>query len=150
MGRYAKGAEDARRALAVAREIGYPLGEVNVLGLATAAQYAGDLDRAVRLIRQAGQITAGVPGLVARWCRYALTYLLIEAGDLAAAETECAVDRARDAGDLWNQSGLLARMVILNLEAGRLQDAAAHLGEAQGADWSRRSGRSCRCRVAGR
>jgi predicted ATPase/DNA-binding CsgD family transcriptional regulator len=133
MGRRAEAAEDDRRALAMAREIGYPLGESNALGdLAWAAQYAGDPDRAVRLIRQAGQITAGVPGLMARWCRYALAYLLIEAGELAAAEAVCAeaLARARDAGDLWNQTGLLSTIVTLDLEAGRLQDAAAHLREA--------------------
>ena len=103
MGRHAEAAEEARRALAVAREIAYPLGQVLALGgLAIAALYAGDLDGAVRLARQAGQITAGVPGSIARWCSYVLTYALIEAGDLAAAETVCAaaLARARDAGDL--------------------------------------------------
>ena len=58
--------------------------------------------------------------------------MLIEAGDLAAAEPVCAATlaRARDAGDLLNQVGLLALMVTLDLEAGRIQDAAAHLREA--------------------
>ena len=133
LGRHAEAAEDAGRALAMAREIAYPLGQVNALDpLSSAAEYAGDLDRAVRLTRQAGQITAGVPAVIARWCHYALTYLLIEAGDLSAAETACAaaLARARDAGDLWNQAGLLSRVVILDLEAGRLQEAAAHLREA--------------------
>ena len=57
---------------------------------------------------------------------------LIEAGDLAAAEPVCAATlaRARDAGDLFNLVGLLALMVTLDLEAGRLPDAAAHLREA--------------------
>ena len=56
----------------------------------------------MRLARQAGQITAGVPGSMARWCSYILADALIEAGDLAAAETVCAATlaRARDAGDL--------------------------------------------------
>jgi tetratricopeptide (TPR) repeat protein len=106
MGRRAEAAEDARQALAVAREIGYPLGEVNALGLlAQAAEYAGDLDRAIRLIRQAGQITAGVPGLAARRCSYRLTYALIAARDLAVAEAACAaaLARARDADDLWTR-----------------------------------------------
>jgi hypothetical protein len=58
----------------VARQIAYPLGEVKALGnLAFAALYAGDLDRAVRLARQAGQITAAVPGSITRWCSYAMT-----------------------------------------------------------------------------
>jgi predicted ATPase/DNA-binding CsgD family transcriptional regulator len=132
-GRHAEAAEEARRALAVAREIAYPLAQVLALGdLAIAAQYAGDLDGAVRLARQAGQITTGIPGSIARWCGYVLTYALIEAGDLAAAETACtaAMTQARDTGDLQNQAILLSRLVILDLEAGRLTDAAAHLREA--------------------
>src|SRR6185503_5606498 len=126
-GRHAEAAEEARRALAVAREIAYPLAQVLALGdLAIAAQYAGDLDGAVRLARQAGQITTGIPGSIARWCGYVLTYALIEAGDLAAAETACtaAMTQARDTGDLQNQAILLSRLVILDLEAGRLTDAA--------------------------
>jgi DNA-binding CsgD family transcriptional regulator/tetratricopeptide (TPR) repeat protein len=133
MGRHAEAAEVARQALAMAREIGYPLGEVEVLGdMAVAALYAGDLDRAARLARQAGQIAAGIPGLIARWCSYVLAGALFEVGELAAARTLCAaaLALARDAGDLWNQTGLLSTMVMLDLEAGRLQDAAAHLREA--------------------
>jgi non-specific serine/threonine protein kinase len=132
-GRHAEGAEEARRALAVAREIGYPLAQVLALGdLAIAAQYAGDLDGAVRLAGQAGQITAGIPGSIARWCSYVLAGALMEAGDLAAAEAACAVAlaQARDVGDVQNQAILLSGTVTLDLAAGRLQDAAAHLREA--------------------
>jgi predicted ATPase/DNA-binding CsgD family transcriptional regulator len=132
-GRHAEGAEEARRALAVAREIAYPLAQVLALGdLAIAAQYAGDLDGAVRLAGQAGQITAGIPGSIARWCSYVLVGALVEAGDLAAAEAVCAVAlaQARDVGDVQNQAILLSVTVILDLAAGRLQDAAAHLREA--------------------
>ena len=68
MGRHAEAAEDARAALAVTREIGYPLGEVLALGhLAVAASYNGDPDGAVQLARQAGMITAAIPGFIARW-----------------------------------------------------------------------------------
>jgi len=133
LGRHAEAAEDARRALPVAREIAYPLGQVLALeGLSFAATYADDLDGAVRLARQAGQITAGVPGVMARWCSFVLAAALIEAGDLAAAETVCAaaLAQARDIGDVQHQAILLSRAVILDLEAGRLQDAAAHLREA--------------------
>ena len=130
MGRYAEAAGEARRALAVAREVGYPAGEVLALGALTYAAFlAGDHDTAVRLARQAGQITAGIPGSVARYCGLALTAVLTGAGDLAAAEPVCAVAlaRCRDAGDLWNQAGLLEMTAILDLEAGCFQDAAAHL-----------------------
>ena len=132
IGRHAEATEEARRALAVAREIAYPLGQVLALeGLTFAAQYADDLDGAVRLARQAGQITAGIPGVMARWCGFVLAAALMDAGDLAAAETVCAaaLTQARDTGDVQNQAILLSRAVILDLEAGRLQDAAARLRE---------------------
>jgi DNA-binding CsgD family transcriptional regulator len=93
---------------------------------------AGDGDGAVQLARQAAQIVADVPGSLARWHSYLLTGVLIEAGDLAAAESVCAagLDRSRDAGDVWNLAGLLPSMVTLDLQAGRAEDAAAHLREA--------------------
>ena len=96
------------------------------------AEYAGDHDEAVRLARQAGQITAGIPGLLARTCSYALTVVLAGAGDLAEAARVGAAGlaRARDAGDLWNQAVLLPKIVDLDLRAGRTGDAAAHLREA--------------------
>ena len=103
----------------MAREIAYPLGRVLALGgLAMAAQYAGDLDGAVRLARQARQITTAIPGSIARWSGYVLVYALIEAGDLAAAETTCAaaLAQARDIDDLQHQAILLSRVVILELE----------------------------------
>jgi len=133
MGQTAEAAEEGRHALAVARELGYPPGELVALGdLSVAASSAGDHDSAVRLARQAAQITAGVPGSMARWCSYLLTIVLIGAGDLAAAEQVCTAGLARsqDAGDLFNLAGLLPMMVTLDLEAGRIEDATAHLREA--------------------
>ena len=133
MGQYAEGADENRRALAVAREIGYPAGEAQALMfLGYAALVSGDRDSAVQLARQAAQITAGVPGAIARWCGYSLTDVLIGAGDLAAARPvgAAALARARDAGDLWNQASLLQLMVTVDLAAGRIQDAAAHLRES--------------------
>lgn len=87
MGRAAEAAGDARRALALAREIGYPAGELQALvDLSLDAHYAGDHDEAVRLARQAGQITAGIPGPAARMYSYLLTIVLAGAGNLAEAE----------------------------------------------------------------
>jgi hypothetical protein len=72
MGRAAEAADDARRALALAREIGDPIGELQALiELSLGAGYAGDHDEGVRLARQAGQITAGISGGLAggaAWC----------------------------------------------------------------------------------
>jgi DNA-binding CsgD family transcriptional regulator len=132
MGRTAQAAGDARRALVLAREIGYPAGQLLALAnLSFDADHAGDHDEAVRLARQAGQITAGIPGSLARTCSYVLTIVLANAGDLAEAERAGAAGlaRARDAGDLWNQAVLLPRIVDLDLRAGRTGDAAAHLRE---------------------
>jgi predicted ATPase/DNA-binding CsgD family transcriptional regulator len=132
MGRHAEAAGQARQALAVAREIAYPLGQVLALeGLTFAAQYADDLDGAVRLARQARQVTAGIPGSIARWCIFVLAAALMDAGDLAAAEAvgAAALAQARDTGDLYNEATLLSRAAILDLEAGRFQDGAAHLRE---------------------
>ena len=132
LGQAAEAAGEARRLLAVAREIGYRAGEVLALGqLSLAAWASDDLDGAVRLARQAGRITDGVPGSYARWTSEVLTRTLTTAGDLAAAADVCAaaLARSREAGDVIIQWGLLARMVTLDLHAGRVRDAAAHLRE---------------------
>jgi predicted ATPase/DNA-binding CsgD family transcriptional regulator len=131
LGRIAEGTEDGRRSLAMARELGDPAGEVMALGmLGIAALYEGDYDDAVRLIRLQQQITAGVPA-VSREGSTVLIPALIEAGDPAAAESVCAavLARCRDVGDLWNLAALLMLMAELDVQAGRFQDAAAHLRE---------------------
>jgi predicted ATPase/DNA-binding CsgD family transcriptional regulator len=133
LGRIAEAADDARRSLALARELSYPAGEALALAnLSLAASYAGDLDGALRLARQGEQIPADIPGWIARLCSYILTMVLTKAGDLAAAECMCAVGlaRSREADDLWNLPDLLTQMAILDLHAGRNDDAAAHLREA--------------------
>ena len=133
LGRDPEAVEDARRALAVAREADYPLGEVMALVfLAYAAAAVDDVDEAVRLAWQAEQFPGDIPPWTARQCRMAVTEVLIQAGDFAAAEPVCAAALAasRDAGDLWNLPDLLYRMALLDLRAGRAGDAAAHLREA--------------------
>jgi DNA-binding CsgD family transcriptional regulator len=132
MGQGAEAADEARRALAVARDIGYGTGEIHALGiLSFAASSSDDLDGAVQLAWQAARITSGVPGYVIRWCSYVLTIALIMAGDFGTADGICAAGlaRSRDAGDVSNQRGLLPYMVTLDLHAGRIQDATKHLHE---------------------
>lgn len=94
--RVAEAAQDARRELALSRELGYPAGEAGVLECLSMAAYAdGDLGGAVRLGRQAEQIASGIPGSgVARGVQFNLTELLTEAGDLTAAERVCAAGLA--------------------------------------------------------
>jgi hypothetical protein len=102
---------------------------LGVLGIA--AEGAGDLDKAERLARQAGQVSADISGTLARWCSYVLTWVLIDKEDLVGAERACAaaLARSRDVGDIWNLPGLLAQMGRLTVRAGRPQDAAAYLRE---------------------
>ena len=133
LGQFPEAAEDARRALAVAREVSHPFGEVvALLDLALAAAAVGDMGDAVRLARQAGQVPGDIPASITRTCSVWLTEVLIQADDFAAAERVCAdgLPASRDAGDLVNLPTQLARMALLELRAGRAEDAAAHLREA--------------------
>jgi predicted ATPase/DNA-binding CsgD family transcriptional regulator len=128
-GRLAEGAEDGRRSLAIARELGYPAGEGAALRmLAIAAFSSGDNERGVQLIRRQ-QVIAGVPGSIARAGSAVMIAALIESGELAAAGTAgaAALAQCRDAGDLLNLPYMLAVMADLDVRAGHFQDAAAHL-----------------------
>ena len=74
MGRLAEAAEEARRALAMARELGYPAGEA--MALANLA-FAAALTRRPGRARcswpgRPQQITADIPGSIARGCSYVL------------------------------------------------------------------------------
>ncbi len=133
LGQIPEAAEDARRALAVAREVGHPLGEaLALLDLALCAESVGDVGDAVLLARHAVQVPGDIPASIARTCGMFLAQVLVDTDDFAAAELVCAdgLAASRDAGDLVNQQSLLARMTPLDLRAGRADDAAAHLQEA--------------------
>ena len=131
--RLAEGAEDARRALALARELSYPFGEAEALErLGHAALNAGEYDKAVQLIRQIQQIPADLPGSMARAANVTLVEALIGSGELAAAETlgAAALAQYREADDEYgNMAGLLALLADLDLRAGRVDAAMAHLRE---------------------
>jgi DNA-binding CsgD family transcriptional regulator len=132
LGRVTEAAGCARRALAMARGLGYPFAQAHATnGLAMAASYAGNPGDAVQLARQAGQIP-GIPRIAARISGYMLAAFLGEAGDLAAAEQACAATlaQARDAGDQYALGWALPGMADLDVQAGRAGDAAAHLHEA--------------------
>ena len=116
--RVPEGIEDARRAVALAREMGYPAGEALALAnLSLGAYYAGDLEDAVAWARQAQRIDpAGIPGWIARRCNDFLILVLLETGDLSAAWQCCAdgLARARQAGDLRSQASCLGRMADMD------------------------------------
>ena len=131
--RSGEAADDGRRALAVARETGDPAAEVLVLVLsAVVALEADDSDGGMQLAWQARQVTADIPGWIARASASILTEALIGAGDLAAAERSCAATLAlaRDAGDLGALPRLLVRMATVDMQTGRTQDATSCLREA--------------------
>jgi predicted ATPase len=132
LARFDEAVHDGRQALVQARELGYPAGEALALaGLTIAAAYTNNFSSALRLARQAEQITADLPGWLARFRCRLLTGVLNETGDLAAAEDVCAAGlaRSREVGDLLNLTRLLAETVGLALRAGRADDAAVHLRE---------------------
>ena len=133
LGRIAEAADDVRRSLALARDGDDPVAEPLALAiLSLVACVGGDRAGAVQVARQAERIAADLHGPVARACGYTLTMVLIEVGDLAAAERTCTAGlaSARDVGDLWSLGNLLEKMVVLDLGSGRYGDAASHLREA--------------------
>ena len=133
LGRIAEAADDVRRSVALARDGDDPVAEPLALAiLSLVACVSGDRVGAVQMARQAERIAAELHGPAVRACGYTLTTVLIEVGDLAAAERTCATGlaSARDTGDLWSLGNLLEKMVVLDLGAGRYGNAAAHLREA--------------------
>jgi predicted ATPase/DNA-binding CsgD family transcriptional regulator len=133
LGRIAEAADDVRRSVALARAGDDPVAEPLALAiLSLVACVGGDRAGAVQVARQAERMSADLHGPVARACGYTLTTVLIEVGDLAAAERTCTAGlaSARGAGDLWSLGNLLEKMVVLDLGSGRYGDAASHLREA--------------------
>ena len=136
LGRAPEGAEDARRALALARELGYPTGEAMALiGLSLASYVVGDAGKAVEWAGQAHQIDPeAMPGWIARRRDVAMAAALMDAGQLDAALRICAgaLSRAREVGDLQDQADFLWHMAEVDRRAGRMADAGTHVREALG------------------
>jgi predicted ATPase/DNA-binding CsgD family transcriptional regulator len=132
MGQAAGGAADARHALAVARQIGYPSAEASALMiLSLAARQLDQAADALRLAWQSVQVDGDISGLIHRACSWVLTDTLIDTGDFVAAERICqaALAQAREVGDTLNLIHLLRQLADLDLQAGRLRQAAARLNE---------------------
>jgi predicted ATPase/DNA-binding CsgD family transcriptional regulator len=134
LGRTAEAVEEGQRALAVARKLRYPAGEALALNnLAITTYYVGDTDGALSWARQAQRIDRNViSGTIARVCDNIMGLVLIAAGEVDAAERCCAEALAgcREVGDLQTQAALLTLLGHLDLDAGRLADAAARLHES--------------------
>lgn len=132
MGRSAEAVNDGRQALVLARETGLPGLEALALAcLSVATWHGGDRDGAFRLAREAQQLPGDVAGALQRAVSQLITMVLAEAGDMAAAERACEAGLAwsREAGDLTALAGHLRNRVILDLQAHRARQAAAHLRE---------------------
>jgi predicted ATPase/class 3 adenylate cyclase/DNA-binding CsgD family transcriptional regulator len=125
--------EEGRHALALARELGDPAGEAHALyWLATAAGYVSNLQDAEAWLRQAQRIDqAAIPGWIARHCTIILARVLGEIGEAAEAQRCCAdaLALARQAGALYDEGECLLTMALLDLYAGRLPGARAHVRE---------------------
>ena len=86
----------------MSRELGYPMGELDAMtDLIIAAVADGDPESALRFAQQAEQVQ-GIPGFAVRLRSYLMFAVLIEAGDLTAAERVGAATlaSARAVGDL--------------------------------------------------
>ena len=128
------GLDDAYRAVALARELGYQAGEALALTSAgLTAYYGGDLETALAQARLAARIDpAVIPGWIARRASLFLSMFLTETGDWPAAEQSCAdgLARAREADDLLSETFCLGLMADLDLYAGRITEAGRHLRES--------------------
>jgi tetratricopeptide (TPR) repeat protein len=133
LGRVLEAAGEGRHALALARELGDPAGEAYALyWLATVAAYVGDLREAEAWMRQAQRIDQGaISGWIARHCTIALARVLGEIGEASEAQRCCAdaLALARQAGALYDEGECLLTMALLDLDAGRLPEAGAHVRE---------------------
>ena len=129
-----EGAEEARRALALAREIGHLEGEALALVVLSIAAFdAGDTENALEWAHQACRIDpAAITGSLARRCSNLLTTDLTYSGEVTAARRSCAdgLALARQAGDLAAEVFCLVLLAELELRAGRIPEARADLREA--------------------
>jgi non-specific serine/threonine protein kinase len=126
--------DDARLALALARELGDAASELLALtALSATAYYAGDTAEALDWTRQAQELLPlDLPGDVTRWCIYVLAMVLTGIGELDSAHSVCAAGlaRSRQVDDLTNLVALLEVMADLERLAGNPAAAGAYLHEA--------------------
>jgi predicted ATPase/DNA-binding CsgD family transcriptional regulator len=133
LGRLPEAADDARRALALAKQIGDPDGQARALyWLGATAHYAGEPEEALGWLRQALRIDpARLPASQVRRCLGGLTIALIATDQLEEAEQNCARSLAlsRQAENVYDQCVDLILMAELDLLADRIPGAKACLRE---------------------
>ena len=125
---------DARRALALARELGDAASELLALtAVSLTAYYAGDAAEALDWTRQAQELLPlDSCGDEARWCHYIVAMVLTKLGELDSARRVCAAGlaRSREVDDLANLVPLLEVMADLERLAGNPAKSGACLQEA--------------------
>lgn len=135
-GRAAEAAEEAHRALSMARGLGDAPGEATALdSLEAIANYAGDHQTELAWLRQAQKIDpATVPALVTMRYGISLATCLMDTGDITGARQACArvVASAQEAGATDLQAESLALMAELHLRTDQVSDAMARLRQALG------------------
>jgi DNA-binding CsgD family transcriptional regulator len=133
-GRIPEAVSDARQALEVARQAGYPAGEILALAqLSRTAHYAGDPVAALDWAREAQRVLAsGELGWTMRFTGPFIIELLLESGDLTAARRSLAdsLAWARETGNLAIQASSILLTADLDLRAGDLAGSGCHLREA--------------------
>ena len=134
LGRLPEAGEQARCALAMARELGDRLAEADALfWLGAAAGYAGDFQGSVAWLRQAQRIDrTALPGWITRQVSLQLAEALGEVGETAEAQQHGAdlLAQAQQAGASYDQCQCLVVMARLDHLAGRAAEARAYLREA--------------------
>ena len=131
---YAGAADDAARALALARDAGYHAGETVALTLQALVAFCnGDAAATLNLAGQAEQMLSGnVPGFIARWTLSALTLVVSSAGEFGWARRLCTagITLAREVDDLTHLSILLVRKAEVELRTGNVASAGEDLRQA--------------------
>jgi predicted ATPase/DNA-binding CsgD family transcriptional regulator len=134
LGHLAEAAEEARQALDLARDLGYPPGEVRALWwLGASAYYSGDHAACLTWWRRIQRIdAAGIPGSLVRRSTLFLALALAETGELAEAHTHCerALTLARRAGALFDLADALVFMADVSLLMDRVAETRTYLREA--------------------
>jgi predicted ATPase/class 3 adenylate cyclase/DNA-binding CsgD family transcriptional regulator len=134
LGRYAEAIAEARQALSMARQVQDPEGEAYaLLHLGHGAFYARDTEGSRAWLTEVQRLDpAGVPGLVLREAAIMLAVDLLDAGQTAEAHRYCAdaVAMARRTGSLGGLGESLRVTADLDIMAGRMDEARAHLSQA--------------------
>jgi serine/threonine-protein kinase PknK len=133
-GRFDEAAGIASQALDMARSIGYRTGEAYAcVALAVIALDRGDQETALAWAEAANDIDeTALTGDAQRWAAVFLALALEASGDTARARAvrTGALDACRRAGDHNLMNAHLRNLAILDIKAGRFDDASPHLIEA--------------------